>query len=100
MTKRFASQVFSNATFNGPGAAGLQRDLLANAGVMQLQAQRRAGRAYAGPVSNSNFEGNDGDHIVENTIIGSPLYAAGLDRGDTDYRNRSPEDSQIRHDGT
>ena len=52
--------------------------LLANAGL--LLRSKNAGSATLGPVS-FEFEGKAGI-ISENTIIGSPLYAAGLDRGD------------------
>ena len=52
--------------------------LLANAGFrLQLA---KPGRATAGPVS-FEFDGKAAI-ISENTIIGSPLYIAGLDRGD------------------
>ncbi len=52
--------------------------LLANAGLLLRKAN--AGKATAGPVS-LKFDGKAAI-IEENTIIGSPLYAAGLDRGD------------------
>ncbi|MDH5346246.1 MAG: PDZ domain-containing protein, partial [Gammaproteobacteria bacterium] len=52
--------------------------LLANAGLLLRRAN--AGKAWAGPVSFA-FEGRDAV-IEDNTIIGTPLYDAGLDRGD------------------
>ncbi len=55
------------------------KSLLSNAGV--LVRQKKSSGAYAGPVS-LEFQGNDAI-ISDNTIIGSPLYEAGLDRGDT-----------------
>jgi predicted metalloprotease with PDZ domain len=52
--------------------------LLANAGMLLRKANE--GDASAGPVS-LEFEGKAA-LIEDNTIIGSPLYNAGLDRGD------------------
>ena len=52
--------------------------LLANAGLLLRKAN--PGAASVGPVS-LQFEGTAA-MIENNTIIGSPLYAAGLDRGD------------------
>ncbi len=52
--------------------------LLANAGLLLRKAN--AGKATVGPVS-LKFDGKAAI-IEENTIIGSPLYEAGLDRGD------------------
>jgi len=52
--------------------------LLASAGL--LVRKSHAGNAWAGPVS-LQFEGREAI-IGENTIIGTPLYDAGLDRGD------------------
>ena len=54
------------------------KSLLANAGMLLRLAN--AGDASAGPVS-FEFEGKAA-LITQNTIINSPLYAAGLDRGD------------------
>jgi predicted metalloprotease with PDZ domain len=54
------------------------KTLLENAGV--LMRQKDTASAYAGPLT-LEFDGKEA-LIAENTIIGSPLYMAGLDRGD------------------
>jgi len=54
------------------------KSLLANAGMLLRKANE--GDATVGPVS-LEFDGREGI-IADNTIIGSPLYDAGLDRGD------------------
>ncbi|MGI9204877.1 MAG: M61 family metallopeptidase [Woeseiaceae bacterium] len=76
-SERFATEFFGKFIF-GKELPDYQ-SLLANAGV--LVRQKKTNGAYAGPVS-LEFEGNDAI-ITGNTIIGSPLYEAGLDRGDT-----------------
>jgi predicted metalloprotease with PDZ domain len=54
------------------------RALLENAGMLHRRANESA--AWAGPVT-FEFEGRDAI-ISSNTIVGTPLYGAGLDRGD------------------
>jgi len=67
--------------------------LLANAGLLLRRAN--PGAASLGEVS-LDFDG-DGAEITSNTLIGTALYAAGLDRGDRitsigQHRIRSPRD--------
>ena len=54
------------------------QSLLANAGM--LLRRKNPGDAFLGSVE-LEFEGKDA-YIADNTVIGSPLYEAGLDRGD------------------
>lgn len=74
--KRFADEFFSRY-ITGQDLPDYE-SLLGNAGLLMRLAN--GGDASAGPVS---FE-VDGKAVLiaQNTIIGSPLYAAGLDRGD------------------
>ena len=74
--ERFANQFFDE--YVDGQALPDYAALLANAGL--LLRRKNAGSATLGSVS-FEFEGKAGI-ISENTIIGSPLYAAGLDRGD------------------
>ncbi len=74
--ERFAAEFFDKFIF-GQDLPDY-KSLLANAGI--LVRQKKGTGAYAGPVT-LEFEGNDAI-ISDNTIIGSPLYDAGLDRGD------------------
>lgn len=74
--KRFANRFFDQY-IDGQELPDY-KSLLANAGL--LLRQKNAAGATLGPVS-LEFEGHDG-FISANTIIGSPIYAAGLDRGD------------------
>ena len=74
--QRFAEDFFSRYVYDSqlPDYA----TLLEQAGL--LLRKSNAGKATAGPVS---FEIEGRDAIIDgNTIIGSPLYNAGLDRGD------------------
>jgi len=75
-SRRFADDFFNRYVF----ASDLPdyESLLANAGL-KLQKSRK-GKATAGPVS-LEFEGREAI-IDSNTRIGTPLYDAGLDRGD------------------
>lgn len=75
-SERFANQFFDQY-INGQGLPDYA-SLLANAGLL-LQ-KSNAGGATLGPVS-LDVDGSDVT-IAGNTIIGSPLYQAGLDRGD------------------
>jgi predicted metalloprotease with PDZ domain len=74
--KRFAREFFANY-ITGQELPDYE-SLLGNAGLLLRKAN--AGDASVGPVS-LEFEGRAAI-IDENTIIGSPLYEAGLDRGD------------------
>lgn len=74
--ERFANRFFDQY-INGQELPDYE-SLLANAGL--LLRKKNAGSATLGPVS-LEFEGKVGV-ISGNTIIGSPLYAAGIDRGD------------------
>ncbi len=74
--ERFANEFFSRY-ITGQELPDYE-SLLANAGMLLRLAN--AGDASAGPVS-FEFEGKAA-LIAGNTIIGSPLYDAGLDRGD------------------
>jgi predicted metalloprotease with PDZ domain len=74
--ERFARQFFDE--YIDGQALPDYKALLSNAGL--LLRKKNAGNATLGPVS-LEFEGKSGI-IAENTIIRSPLYAAGLDRGD------------------
>lgn len=75
-SRRFAEDFFARYIFDSELPD--YEALLANAGL--LLKKSNAGAATAGPVS---FEFNGREAIIDNnTIIGSPLYAAGLDRGD------------------
>lgn len=74
--ERFANEFFGQY-INGQELPDYE-SLLANAGL--LLRKKNSSGATLGPVS-LEFEGKDG-FISGNTIIGSPLYAAGLDRGD------------------
>lgn len=74
--EEFAIQFFSNY-ITGQKLPDYE-SLLANAGMLLRKAKE--GEASVGPLS-LEFEGKAG-LISENTIIGSPLYSAGLDRGD------------------
>lgn len=74
--ERFATDFFDKFIF-GQDLPDY-KSLLANAGL--LVRQKKSIGAYAGAVS-LEFEGNEAI-ISNNTIIGSPLYDAGLDRGD------------------
>ena len=75
-SSRFANDFFGRFIDDSqlPDYAGL----LANAGLILEPAS--PGEAWAGPVS-FDFDGKAAI-LSENTIIGTPLYAAGLDRGD------------------
>lgn len=73
---RFANDFFDQF-INGQDLPDYE-SLLANAGL--LLRKSNAGSATLGPVS-LEFEGKSA-LIANNTIIGSPLYMAGLDRGD------------------
>jgi predicted metalloprotease with PDZ domain len=75
-SERFANEFFANY-ITGQELPGYE-SLLANAGMLLRKANE--GDASVGPVS-LEFEGRAA-MIEENTIIGSPLYKAGLDRGD------------------
>lgn len=74
--QRFADDFFTR--FIEASALPDYAALLANAGFRLQRAN--PGRATAGPVS-LDFEGKTA-LISDNTIIGTPLYEAGLDRGD------------------
>lgn len=74
--EKFAAEFFTNFV-TGQELPDYE-SLLANAGMLLRQAN--AGEPSVGPVA-LEFEGKAA--IIEaNTIIGSPLYEAGLDRGD------------------
>lgn len=75
-SERFANQFFSRY-IDGSGLPDYGT-LLAQAGL--LLRQKNEGEAWAGPVE-FEFDGRDAI-IAGNTIIGTPLYVAGLDRGD------------------
>ena len=74
--ERFAN-VFFSQYISGQELPDYE-SLLANAGMLLRLAN--AGDSSVGPVS-FEFEGKSA-LIAQNTIIGSPLYSAGLDRGD------------------
>jgi len=74
--ERFASEFFSSY-ITGQELPDYE-SLLTNAGMLLRKANE--GDASVGPVS-LEFEGKAA-LIEDNTIIGSPLYNAGLDRGD------------------
>ena len=74
--ERFANAFFSQY-ISGQELPDYE-SLLANAGMLLRLAN--AGDSSVGPVS-FEFEGKSA-LIAQNTIIGSPLYSAGLDRGD------------------
>ena len=74
--ERFAGNFFEDYIYDSKLPD--YESLLANAGMLLRSAN--AGDAWAGPVS-FEFEGRDAI-IGANTIIGTPLYEAGLDRGD------------------
>lgn len=74
--QRFANRFFDD--YIDGQALPDYKSLLANAGL--LLRRKNPDSATLGPVS-LEFDGKDGI-ISTNTIIGSPLYAAGLDRGD------------------
>lgn len=75
-SQRFANEFFDKY-IDGQELADYAA-LLSNGGL--LLRKKNSGGATLGPVS-LEFEGKEGI-ISGNTIIGSPLYAAGLDRGD------------------
>jgi predicted metalloprotease with PDZ domain len=84
---KFAAEFFNKYIY------GIEKNdyetLLAKAGLLLRKAQ--AGKAWAGPLS-GNFRrgrvgqartaGNDGVPIVTSTVMGTPVYKAGLDAGD------------------
>jgi predicted metalloprotease with PDZ domain len=73
---RFANDFF--ARYISKSGLPDYESLLENAGFLLRKANK--GDATLGPVS-FEFDGKDAI-IADNTIIGSPLYSAGLDRGD------------------
>lgn len=89
-SERFANQFFDQY-IDGQGLPDYQ-SLLANAGL--LLRKSNAGGATLGPVS-LEVDGSEVT-IGSNTIIGSPLYTAGLDRGD---RIVAIDRFQIRSEG-
>jgi predicted metalloprotease with PDZ domain len=74
--ERFANDFF--ARYINDSQLPDYESLLANAGMLLRKAHE--GNASVGPVD-LEFDGKDGT-IENNTIIGTPLYDAGLDRGD------------------
>jgi predicted metalloprotease with PDZ domain len=75
-SERFANDFF--ARYITKSGLPDYESLLANAGFVLRKANK--GDATLGPVS-FQFDGKDAI-IADNTIMGSPLYEAGLDRGD------------------
>lgn len=84
---KFAADFFSKYIY------GLEKNnyeaLLAKAGLLLRKAQ--AGKAWAGPLSGNGrrgragqakVSGNEGIAIVTSTLVGTPIYNAGLDAGD------------------
>ncbi len=84
---KFAADFFSKYIY------GVEKNnyeaLLAKAGLLLRKAQ--AGKAWAGPLSGNGrrgragqakVSGNEGIAIVTSTLVGTPIYNAGLDAGD------------------
>jgi len=84
---KFAADFFSKYIY------GVEKNnyeaLLAKAGLLLRKAQ--AGKAWAGPISGNGrrgragqakVSGNEGVAIVTSTLVGTPIYNAGLDAGD------------------
>ena len=84
---KFATDFFSKYIY------GVEKNnyeaLLAKAGLLLRKAQ--AGKAWAGPISGNGrrgragqakVSGNEGVAIVTSTLVGTPIYNAGLDAGD------------------